>query len=162
MDKKQLKQRYIEIAVGFFVVLAIAALAVMSFKVATWGGTGGASTYSLFAQFDNIGGLKERAPVKIGGVVVGRIASITLDQQNFVPVVELKISSEFSGLADTTSASILTSGLLGEQYVGLSPGFMLDGEDIGILKNGDEIFDTKPAMVLEEMIGQFLYNQGEK
>lgn len=162
MDRnKQLKQRRIEIAVGLFVVLAIVAMGLLSFKVATWGSTSSNGAYSLFARFDNIGGLKERAPIKVGGVVIGRVASITLEAETYIPVVELRLDKAYDQLADTTSASILTSGLLGEQYIGLSPGFMLEEEGIAILKEGDYITDTKPAMVLEEMIGQFLYNQGD-
>ncbi|MCM2678620.1 outer membrane lipid asymmetry maintenance protein MlaD [Echinimonas agarilytica] len=160
MDRnKQLQQRKLEIAVGLFVVLAISALAVLSYKVATWGVSGGQSTYSVFARFDNIGGLKDRAPVKIGGVVIGRVASIRLETEYYTPVVELRINSSYDQLAETSSASILTSGLLGEQYIGISPGFVMD--DIAMLKEGDYIDDTKPAMVLEDMIGQFLYNQGD-
>ena len=158
--KKQLHQRRIEIAVGLFVVVAIAALALLSFKVATWGMTGGQDTYSLYARFDNIGGLKTRAPVKIGGVVIGRVATIRLETEFYTPVVELRINSDYHNLSETSSASILTSGLLGEQYVGLSPGFSMEG--VAILKEGDYIQDTKPAMVLEDMIGQFLYGEGDK
>lgn len=159
--KKQIQQRRIEIAVGLFVVLAIASLAMLSFKVATWGVSGGQDTYSLYARFDNIGGLKERAPIKVGGVVIGRVASIRLETESYTPLVELRINSAYDQLAETTSASILTSGLLGEQYIGISPGFLLEDEGIGVLKDGDYISDTKPAMVLEEMIGQFLYSQGD-
>ncbi len=162
MDKKkQYQQRRLEIAVGLFVVVAVCALAFLSLKVATWGTTGGSNTYSVLARFDNIGGLKERAPVKIGGVVVGRVSAIHLEKGTYVPVVELRINSRYDELSETTSASILTSGLLGEQYVGLSPGFLLDDEDIDVLKDGDYIHDKKPAMVLEDMIGQFLYSQGD-
>ncbi|MBD1389896.1 outer membrane lipid asymmetry maintenance protein MlaD [Neiella sp. HB171785] len=157
--KKQLQQRRVEIAVGLFVVMAIASIAILSVKVATWGLTGGQSTYTVYARFDNIGGLKERAPIKIGGVVIGRVASITLESQYYTPVVELRINSMYDEIAETSSASILTSGLLGEQYVGITPGFVID--DIAMLKDGDYINDTKPALVLEDMIGQFLYNQSD-
>ncbi len=162
MDKKkQQQQRRLEIAVGLFVVIALTALALLSFKVATWGASGGSDSYSLYARFDNIGGLKERAPIKIGGVVIGRVASISLEPETYVPIVELKINARYSHLSETSSASILTSGLLGEQYIGISPGFLLEDEGIEVLRPGDYIQDTKPAMVLEEMIGQFLYNQGD-
>ncbi|MBW8189476.1 outer membrane lipid asymmetry maintenance protein MlaD [Neiella marina] len=154
-----MQQRRIEIAVGLFVVLAVASLAILSIKVATWGMTGGQDTYTVYARFDNIGGLKERAPIKIGGVVIGRVTGITLESEYYTPVVELRINSRYSELAETSSASILTSGLLGEQYVGITPGFVID--DIAMLTDGDYITDTKPALVLEDMIGQFLYSQSD-
>lgn len=150
----------IELMVGLFIALGIAALLMLTLKVADAGITGTGQTYELHAKFDNIGGLKERSPIKVGGVVVGRVSHITLDPKDFTPVVTLAIDTKYNNFAETTSASILTSGLLGEQYIGIQPGFM--DKDIAILKPGDFIEDTKPALVLEELIGQFLFSQGDK
>lgn len=148
----------VELAVGFFVALTIAALLLLALRVANQGTEGTGETYQLYAKFDNIGGLKVRSAVKVGGVVVGRVTNIRLDEDDFSPIVEMDIAQEFNQFPETSSASILTSGLLGEQYVGLVPGFSLD--DTGILGNGDRVEDTKSALVLEDLIGQFLFNQG--
>lgn len=149
--------RKVEILVGVFVVLAMASLAMLAMKVADRGISGDGETYELRAKFDNIGGLKVRSPVKVGGVVVGRVGKITLDENDFTPVVTLVISKDYDKFPTTSSVSILTSGLLGEQYVGLQPGFMLDDEDV--LKPNQFIEDTKSALVLEDLIGQFLFSR---
>lgn len=149
--------RKIEILVGAFLVLAFAAFLMLAMKVANSGLGGDGQTYSLYARFENIGGLKVRSPVKVGGVVVGRVASIELDSTYFAPVVKLDISTRYNNLPENSSLSILTSGLLGEQYLGLSPGFVHDS--VEILEEGDFIEDTKSAMVLEELIGKFLFNR---
>ncbi len=148
----------IELMVGFFVALGIAALLMLSYKVAKTGISGDGETYDLYAKFSNIGGLKVRSPIKVGGVVVGRISAITLDENDYTPVVTLTINKKYNNFSDATSVSILTAGLLGEQYVGLQPGFM--DESVDILQPGDFIEDTKPALVLEELIGQLLFSQG--
>ncbi len=116
-------------------------------------------TYTLYATFDNIGGLKARSPVSIGGVVVGRVADITLDRKPiFLPRVTLEIEQRYNHIPDTSSLSIRTSGLLGEQYLALNVGFEDPELGTAILKDGDTIQDTKSAMVLEDLIlGQFLY-----
>lgn len=152
--------RKLELFVGFFVALAIAALLLLALKVANTGVAGSDQSYHLLAKFENIGGLKVRSPVKVGGVVVGRVASIKLDPESFQPVVTLDINSSYSNFPETSSLAILTSGLLGEQYIGLQPGFV--DENVEILKNGDFIEDTKSAIVLEELIGQFLFNRGNQ
>jgi len=148
----------IELMVGCFVALGIAALLMLSLKVANSGISGNGESYVLLAKFDNIGGLKVRSPIKVGGVVVGRVTDISLDEEDYTPVVTLTISQAYSEFSEATSVAILTSGLLGEQYIGLQPGFMDDS--LEILKPGDYIEDTKPALVLEELIGQFLFSQG--
>lgn len=153
-----MEARKIELWVGIFVAAAIAALVFLAMQVANQTSSTRGETYTLYAKFDNIGGLKVRSPVKVGGVVVGRVASITLDTQYFEPVVELRISKNYVGFPETSTASILTSGLLGEQFIGLEPGFM--DEDTFVLADGDEILYTNPAMVLENLIGQFLFSQG--
>ncbi|MBF1959156.1 outer membrane lipid asymmetry maintenance protein MlaD, partial [Klebsiella pneumoniae] len=115
-------------------------------------------TYRIYATFDNIGGLKARSPVRIGGVVIGRVADITLDEKTYLPRVAMDIEERYNHIPDTSSLSIRTSGLLGEQYLALNVGF--EDPELGttILKDGSVIQDTKSAMVLEDMIGQFLYN----
>ncbi|WP_434358338.1 outer membrane lipid asymmetry maintenance protein MlaD [Parasalinivibrio latis] len=154
------KTRKIEFWVGAFVLSAIAALLVLVFKVADVKSIGNGETYRLYAQFDNIGGLKVRSPVKVGGVVVGQVSDISLTSPDYIPEVTLQINSKFGHFPETSSAAILTAGLLGEQYIGIRPGFM--DEDIDELKDGDMIEDTRSAMVLEDMIGQFLYSVGDK
>jgi len=148
----------IEIMVGLFTALGIAALLMLSLKVADSGLSGSGDTYQLYAKFDNIGGLKVRSPIKVGGVLVGRVSKIALDAQGYTPVVTLDIDAQYNNFSEATSVSILTAGLLGEQYIGLLPGFMDDS--VGTLRSGDYIEDTKPALVLEELIGQFLFSQG--
>lgn len=171
--------RKTEILVGVFVAMAIAAALLLALRVANQGMSGGGETYTLTARFDNIGGLKARSSVKVGGVVVGRVERIYLDPQDLIPMVELKISKEYIlTFPDTSSLSILTSGLLGEQFIGLQPGFIFPEElvkieeekvcettklsDCPYLTDGEEIYDTKSALVLEDLIGQFLFNQGSE
>ncbi|WP_115720020.1 outer membrane lipid asymmetry maintenance protein MlaD [Gallaecimonas mangrovi] len=150
--------RKIELLVGFFILIGIAAMLVLALKVANGGLAGDGKTYTLFAKFDNVGGLKVRSPVKVGGVVVGRVESIKLDHSDFTAVVKMDIDAEYQNkFPETSSASILTSGLLGEQYIGLHPGFKDDS--VSMLKDGDYIEDTKSALVLEELIGQFLFGK---
>ncbi|MDT0603260.1 outer membrane lipid asymmetry maintenance protein MlaD [Thalassotalea castellviae] len=148
----------VELFVGLFAALGIAALLMLSLKVADSGISGNGKTYQLYAKFDNIGGLKVRSPIKVGGVVVGRVSNISLDAEDYTPVVTLDIYAEYDNFSEATSVSILTSGLLGEQYIGLLPGFI--DESVETLVSGDYIEDTKPALVLEELIGQFLFSQG--
>ncbi|WP_261816052.1 outer membrane lipid asymmetry maintenance protein MlaD [Vibrio gallicus] len=148
----------IELWVGTFMLIGIAALLVVIFKVADIKGIGDQSSYQLKAYFDNIGSLKVRSPVKIGGVVIGRVSDINLDTETYTPVVTLSISTKYGYFPDTSSAQILTSGLIGEQYISLVPGFV--DEDVDTLHDGDVIEDTKSALVLENLIGQFLYNVG--
>ena len=147
-----------EVLVGMFVVLTIGAVMLLALKVANQSVGGDGDTYTLYAKFDNIGGLKARSSVKVVSVNVGRVSSITLDQEDFTPVVELSILKSYDGFPETSSVSILTSGLLGEQYVGFQPGFSFDG--VANLKDGDYLQDTKSALVLEDLIGQFLFSRG--
>ncbi|NQZ80587.1 MAG: outer membrane lipid asymmetry maintenance protein MlaD [Colwellia sp.] len=148
----------VEFMVGLFAVIGIAALLMLSLKVADSGISGSGETYELYAKFDNIGGLKVRSPIKVGGVVVGRVTDIFLDEEDYTPVVTLNIYAQYNNFSEATSVSILTAGLLGEQYIGLLPGFI--DESVTTLEPGDYIEDTKPALVLEELIGQFLFSQG--
>lgn len=150
--------RKIEILVGVFIVMAVAAFLLLALKVANTGMSGGTETYQLHAKFENIGGLRVRSPVKVGGVVVGRVAAISLDTTYYTPVVTIEINRNYNNFPETSTLAILTSGLLGEQYLGLQPGFI--DETVDILVDGDYIEDTKSALVLEELIGQFLFNRG--
>ena len=154
-----MKSKKAELLVGVFVALTIAAGLMLALKVANQSMSTTDDSYTLHAKFDNIGGLKVRSAVKVGGVTIGRVDSISLSNSDFSPVVTMSISSEFNQFPDTSSVSILTSGLLGEQYVGFQPGFALD--DIENLKDGDYIEDTKSALVLEDLIGQFLFSSND-
>jgi phospholipid/cholesterol/gamma-HCH transport system substrate-binding protein len=145
--------RKAEISVGLFIIIGIAALAMLALKVSNISESGNSETYQLIAKFDNIGSLKVRSPVRMGGVLIGRVSNIHLDSEYLSPVVTLSIFKLYSNLPTETSASILTAGLLGEQYLSLSP-----GGDAEFLSHGDEIEDTQSALVIEELIGQFLFN----
>lgn len=151
-----MSSKRVEILVGLFLALGIGAFALLSLKVAGLSFGGDGQSYQLYAKFSNIGGLKTRSPVKVGGVVIGQVSSIVLDPEDYTPKVTLKLQEQYGYYPETSSVSILTSGILGEQYVGLQPGFI--DEDIAMLKEGDTIADTKPAIVLEDLIGQFLYS----
>jgi len=146
-------KRGIEMMVGLFVLAGMIGLVFLALKAANLANFTIGKTYSVLARFDNIGGLKPRAPVKSAGVTVGRVAGISLDGELYQGVVTLHIEDRFQFPKDT-SAKILTSGLLGDQYVGLEPG----GDDL-YLGSGDEIQMTQSAVVLENLIGQFLYNK---
>lgn len=145
-----------EFWVGLFVLLGLGALIFLGLRVANVQGFASEKTYTLYATFDNIGGLKVRAPIKVGGVVVGRVSDIQLDAKTYTPKVTLAVNEEFNQIPDTSSLSIKTAGLLGEQYIALNVGFSIEGET-EMLKNGDSFADTNSAMVLEDLIGQFLY-----
>lgn len=149
----------VEFLVGCFMLAGIFAGVMLALKVAGLSFGSQSDTYAVYASFDNIGSLKVRAPVKIGGVVVGRISDITIDVKTFTPKVEMQINSQFNQLSDTSTAAIRTSGLLGEQYIALTPGFSDEEMDTTMLKNGDAITDTKSALVLEDLIGKFVYGQ---
>jgi phospholipid/cholesterol/gamma-HCH transport system substrate-binding protein len=144
----------LDLWVGLFVCAGIGALLVLAMKVGNMSGIGiGGESYTVFANFDNIGGLKPRAPVKSAGVVVGRVTSIAFDNNRFNARVELSLEKQFQFPKDTT-ASILTSGLLGEQYIGLEA-----GGDSANLANGEALKLTQSAVVLEKLISQFLYSK---
>jgi len=149
--------RNIEILVGGFVVLAIISMIMLSLKVsnlASYGSEGNA--YEIIAQFENIGGLKVRSPVSAGGVRVGKVSAVIYNNEEFTAQVTLQIDGGYQFPIDT-SASILTAGLLGEQYVGLDP-----GGDEEYLVEGGEIDITQSALVLEQVIGQFLYSKAQE
>lgn len=151
--KRQLK---IEIWVGAFVLMSIAALLMIAFQVSNFSGLKEKPTYQVSALFNNIGGLKVRAPVKLSGVVIGRVTDITVDPVSFKARVKMSIEQDYNQLSEDSSASILTSGLLGDQYIGIEVG---GAEDY--LVNGSEIELTQSALVLEDLIGQFLVKFSE-
>ncbi|WP_314309127.1 outer membrane lipid asymmetry maintenance protein MlaD [Kingella denitrificans] len=145
----------LEFWVGLFVLLGFTALAVLSFRVASGSvglGGGQAQTYTVYAQFEDIGGLKPQAPIKTAGVLVGRVESIELDPKNFQAKVRMSLDKKYAFSVDS-SAKILTSGLLGEQYIGLEQG----GEE-DKLRDGDTLTLTTSAMVLENLINKFVNN----
>jgi phospholipid/cholesterol/gamma-HCH transport system substrate-binding protein len=148
-----MKRTTVDLWVGVFVTAGLAALLTLALKVGNATSVSAADGYMVHGQFENIGGLKPRAPVKSAGVVVGRIVSIAFDDQRFTAHVSMRIDKRYRFPKDT-SASILTSGLLGEQYVGLDA-----GGDTANLKDGDELKLTQSAVVLEKLIGQFLYGK---
>jgi len=142
--------------VGLFVLSGLVALVFLALRAGNLSAFSFAPTYQVQANFDNLGGLKIRAPVKISGVVVGRVSDIHFDNQVFQAVVTLDLQTRYTFPADS-SASILTSGLLGEQYIGLTPG----GADEE-LKQGGRIQYTQSAVVLEDLISKFLYSTADK
>lgn len=148
-----MSKRSIEILVGLFVLLGLAGVLFLALKAANLTTVSNGDTYPLTARFDNIGGLKARAPVRSAGVVVGRITGISLDPKTFQGVVTLEVSRRFEFPKDS-SAKILTAGLLGDQYIGIEP-----GGDTANLVPGDTIKQTQSAVVLENLIGQFLFNK---
>ena len=147
------KNRAIDFWVGLFMIGGFVALLFLALKAGNLGSFSTGGTYAVKAKFDNIGGLKVRAPVKSAGVVIGRVGNISFDPVTFQAVVQMNIEESYQFPRDT-SAKILTSGLLGEQYVGFEPG----GEE-EVLKTGSVIKSTQSAVVLENLISQFLYNK---
>lgn len=143
----------IDLWVGTFVLMGLAALLGLAMKVGNLTTSNIGQTYEVTANFENIGGLKARAPIKSAGVVVGRVGDIVFDPKTYEAVVHLNIDQRYPFPKDTF-ANIYTAGLLGEQYVGLEA-----GGDEAQLKNGDKITQTQDAVVLEKLISQFLYNK---
>lgn len=142
--------RTTEIVTGLFILLGLAALYVIATSATNIQAYGGQTGYNVTATFTNIGGLKERAAVTMAGVSIGRVTKISLDPKSFNAVVTMQINSAYKQIPDDTTASILTAGLLGEQYIGFDPG----GSET-FLKNGSNIQYTQSALVLEKLIGQF-------
>ncbi len=148
--------RKVEIMVGLFVVAAIAAFSMLAMNVSNMSSYGGGESYVLKARFDNIGGLKIRSPVSAGGVTIGRVTDVQYDNESYEALVSMKIDTAYNQFPLDTAASILTSGLLGEQFIGLEPGAEED-----YLKAGDVIDLTQSALVLEQVIGQFLFSKSD-
>ena len=151
-----MSRKLIDLWVGFFVVIGFAALLFLALRVGNLSSSNFAETYQLTAKFDNIGGLKVRGPVKSAGVVVGRVTEIHFDSDTYEAVATLTIDGRYHFPKDTF-ASILTAGLLGEQYIGLDA-----GGDEKMLKAGDVVAKTQSAVVLEKLISQFMFNKASE
>ena len=147
----------LEIWVGMFVAAGLAALFMLAMKVSNMSAFADDEGYSVKARFENVGGLKIRSPVSMAGVRVGRVADISFDAKTYEAVVTMRIAEQYNTLPKDTSASIFTAGVLGENYVGLEAGAQDD-----YLKNGDTIKITQSAVVLENLIGQFLFNKAQE
>ncbi len=153
-----MQSRALEMLVGLFVCLGVAAVFVLTFRVASLDTVGGSgSTYRVIASFENIGGLKQGSAVTMAGVKIGRVRDIVIDPNTFEANVTLELSNTYNTIPDDSNAKILTAGLLGEQYVGIEVG----GADEP-LKDGSKLKLTQSALVLENLIGQFLSSQGDK
>jgi|TARA_B100000315_G_scaffold182629_1_gene171561 phospholipid/cholesterol/gamma-HCH transport system substrate-binding protein len=146
-----MQMRTVEISVGAFMLAGIFSLIVLAVKVSGFDVGAATDSYSIFARFENIGGLAVRAKVSVAGVVVGKVAEIKLDQEDFTALVRMEMDASVNQLSSDTTAAILTEGLLGGKYIGL-----VLGAEEDFLQDGDEITDTQSALVLEELIGQFL------
>ena len=150
-------QRNLEMLVGAFVAVGIVALFFLALQVSNLSTVSGEEGYNIEARFDNIGGIKVKAPVTMAGVKVGRVTNVTFDKETFEAVVTLTIDKQYDQIPDDTFAKIFTAGLLGEQYIGLDAG----GSDI-YLKEGSRLQLTQSALVLEEVIGQFLFSKAQE
>lgn len=148
-----MQRKSLDLLVGLFVLLGAAALMFLALKVGNMSSLTFGKTYAVITKFDNIGGLKPRAPVKSAGVVVGRVGEIMFDDKSYQALVTLNLETRYKFPKDT-SAKILTSGLLGEQYIGLEA-----GGDTQNLASGDKINMTQSAVVLENLISQFLFSK---
>lgn len=150
-----LPQRLVESLVGLFLIFALIALSVLAFQVSGLSSLFPTRAYTITAPFDEIGGLKVRATVKIGGVQIGEVSAIQLDPRTYKAIVSMRINNQYSDIPDDSSAAILTAGLLGDNYVAITPMYSQT-----FLKNNGQIQYTHPAMVLEKLIGQFMYKMG--
>ena len=148
-------QRTIETLVGLFLLAAIISLIVLAFKVSGLTSFFKPEGYVITANFDDIGQLKIRAPIKVGGVVIGEVTGVNLDPNTYKAVVTMRINNSANDIPDDSSAAILTAGLLGDNYIALTPMYSKT-----FLKSGSVIQETHSAMILEKLIGQFLYKAG--
>lgn len=147
-----MRESILEISVGLFILIGIFALLILAFQVSGFSNDIGKQGYTIKASFDNVGDLKVRAPVTVAGVKIGQVQSIDLDKSSFKAIVLMRILPKQNNLPTDTSASIFTQGLLGANYISLTPGF-----DETFLKNNSVIQNTHPALVLENLIGQMLF-----
>tara|TARA_R110000868_G_scaffold6389_8_gene36469 strand:- start:173 stop:697 length:525 start_codon:yes stop_codon:yes gene_type:complete len=147
-----LPQRLLETFVGLFLLCALMAMTALAFKVSGLTTFFPSKSYSVLAQFDDIGGLKVRSPVKIGGVQIGEVSAIDLDAETFKAIVKMNIYQEFNDIPDDSSAGIFTAGLLGDNYIAITPMY-----NTSFLKDGSMLEYTNSAMILEKLIGQFIY-----
>jgi phospholipid/cholesterol/gamma-HCH transport system substrate-binding protein len=146
-----MRVRTLELAVGGFLLIGMLAIVFLAIRVSGLSANSAEDTYRVFAKFENIGGLTVRAKVTMAGVTIGRVTNIYLDKEDFVGVVEMEVYNTVSNLSSDTSASILTAGVLGEKYIGLTQGAELEN-----LADGSEIYNTQSALVLEDLIAKFL------
>ncbi|OMH30357.1 outer membrane lipid asymmetry maintenance protein MlaD [Motiliproteus sp. MSK22-1] len=149
-----MRMRTMELSVGAFILAGFLALVILIVNVSGLSLASGAEGYKVYARFENIGGLTVRSKVTISGVTIGKVTAITLDSEAIKALVEMEIAPQYDFLTRDSSVSILTAGLLGEQYIGISIG--ADEEN---MVDGDEFDDTQSAIVLEELIGKFLFNK---
>jgi len=149
-------QRGVELVVGLFVLAGIAALMVMALQWSNFGATR-VSGYEITARFDNVGGLTEKSPVKLAGLVIGRVDKIELDPKTFQAEVHMVIDDKYDNLPTDSFANIYTAGLLGAQYVEISPGGALES-----LKDGDRITMTQSAIILESVVSKFLFDKAKE
>jgi len=149
-----MKTRTLEITVGAFIAVGFAALFMLAMQVSNLSSFNNEDGYEIIARFDNIGGLNERAYVSMAGVRIGRVTGVEFDRETFQAKVRMNIRQQYDQIPTDTSASILTSGILGDQYIGLDPG----GAE-QYLKEGSEVRLTQSAMILEQIIGQFLFDK---
>lgn len=152
-----MQSRTVEIWVGLFIAAGMAALFMLAMQVSNLTVVNSDEGYDVIARFENISGLKVRSPVTMAGVRVGRVTDIGFDPRTFEAVVTMHVSNQYNQLPADTSASIFTAGLLGEQYVGLEP-----GGEMEVLKDGSEIMLTQSALILEQLIGQFLFSKASE
>ncbi len=143
----------VELTSGVFLLLGIAAMLWLATEATNYGMQVGDDTYSVSARFGNVADLKPKSPVKIAGVTVGLVENISLDPITFEAIVNMKIDQRFADIPSDTSAAILTSGVLGDRYIGLQPGGAMEP-----LTDGDQIFITQSAVVLENLISKFLFS----
>lgn len=148
------KRHNIDVLVGGFMALGVLALFFLAMRISNLSLDTAAEGYRVTARFSNVGSIKARAPVTMAGVRIGRVESLSFDKTTYEAVVTLRIDAGIDTLPDDTFANVFTSGLLGEQYIGLEPGGSPD-----YLREGDEIANTQSALVLEQMIGQFLFKK---
>lgn len=149
--------RFVEIAVGLFVIGGVVALFFLAMQVSNLSALAARDGYTVTARFENVGGLKVRSPVTSAGVRIGRVVSIDFDAQTFEAIATLRIDDVYDKLPKDTAASIFTAGLLGEQYIGLQPGGAVE-----VLQEGDEIQLTQSALILEQIVGQFLFSKASE
>ena len=149
-----INRKSLELWVGLFVAAGILALAMLAFKVGNLTSADVMNSYKVSARFDNVGGLKVKAAVTMAGVRIGRVSAIAFDNKKYQALVTMDIDGRYQNIPKDSSASILTSGLLGDQYIGIEPG----GDDAS-LKSGDNFLRTQSALVLEKLVGQVIFNK---
>jgi phospholipid/cholesterol/gamma-HCH transport system substrate-binding protein len=149
-----INRKSLELWVGLFVAAGILALAMLAFKVGNLTSADVMNSYKVSARFDNVGGLKVKAAVTMAGVRIGRVSAISFDNKKYQALVTMDVDGRYQNIPKDSSASILTSGLLGDQYIGIEPG----GDDAS-LKSGDTFLRTQSALVLEKLVGQVIFNK---